>query len=131
MEQRRQRGLTLIGALVALLIMSIGMTALFRLYNDTRLNNHAVTVTAMALGLARDKLEQLRFDPGAAANGVDNHTINAMAFERHWQCTDNPALNTRQIDVTLQWSDVSGDHALSLTTTVDRQALLFWPPGDP
>ena len=126
---RWQRGLTLIGALIALLIMSIGMTALFRLYINTRQNSHHAAQSTAALVLARDKLEQLRFDINNTATGTDSYTINATTFSRHWQGTDNPMLNTRQIDVTLQWSDSTGDFDLTLTTTIDKTPITNWPPA--
>ena len=131
LAERRQRGLTLIGALIALLIMSIGMTALFRLYIDTRQNSHHAAQATTALVLARDKLEQLRFDINSAATGADTHMINATTFNRQWQGTDNPPLNTRQVDVTLEWSDSNGTFDLTLTTTVDRTPITNWPPTTP
>jgi type II secretion system protein I len=131
MEQKRQRGMTLISALVAMLIMSTAMTALFRLYSSTRLNNHHVAATATALGLARNKIEQLRFDIGAEADGSDALMFNATHFERQWQSTDNPGMHTRRVVVTLQWSEVSGNYELSLTTTLDTQPLTSWPPDTP
>lgn len=126
---RRQQGLTLVAALTALLIMSIGMTALFRLYIDTRLNSQHAARSATALGLARDKLEQLRFDVNSASTGSDSDTINTTTYTRHWQASDNPLLHTRQIDVTLRWSDNSGNFAISLTTTIDTLAITVWPPS--
>lgn len=129
--ERRQRGLTLVAALTALLIMSIGMTALFRLYITTRQNSHHATLSTTALVLARDKLEQLRFDINSAAVGTDTYMINATTFSRHWQDTNNLALNTRKIDVILQWSDSNGDFDLTLTTTVDKTAITDWPPVAP
>lgn len=128
---RRQRGLTLIAALIALLIMSIGMTALFRLYISTRTSSRHAELSAIAVELARNKIEQLRFDINSDTTGSDIYMINTMTFSRHWQGMDNPLLNTRQIDVTLQWSDNTGEFALNLTTTIDTLPLTVWPPNAP
>jgi len=128
---RRQRGLTLVAALTALLIMSIGMTALFRLYIETRQNSRHTALATQALGLARDKLEQMRFDVDSIPAGSDSYTVNTTTFTRLWHNTDNPLLNTRQIDVTLQWSDNTGDYDVSLTTMIDTEPLTVWPPTAP
>jgi Tfp pilus assembly protein PilV len=127
----RQQGFTLIAALTALLIMSIGMVALFRLYIDIRQSSQHTALSATALGLGRDKLEQLRFNSDSEPNGADIHTLNATTFERHWQSKDNPLLHIRHIDVTLHWTDSSGDYSQALTTTVDVNAISSWPVTSP
>jgi len=119
----RQQGFTLITALTALLVMSIGMAALFRLYIDIRQSSQHNALTATALSLGRDKPEQLRFNSDSDPNGADIHTSNATTFERHWHSTDNTLLHIRHIDVTLQWTESSGDYGQALTTTVDVNAI--------
>lgn len=124
--QRRQQGLTLIAALIGLLIMSIGMTALFRLYIDTRQHSHYAVQSMLALGLARDKLEQLRFASNNTVTGTDTLTLNATSFTRHWQSRDNPQRHTRRIAVTLQWVDSLHQFDLTLMTTIDTLAIRDW-----
>lgn len=121
---RHQRGTTLIEALLAFIVLTLGMLAIARVQTQLRLNADVARQRSEAVRLAQDDLESLRaFATLAAAPGArsfeaiasDTRTVDAAAGD----ATHTSYRVTRQIDaatmpraktalVTVGWTDRSG-----------------------
>ena len=114
-----QRGTTLFEALIAFLVLSLGMVAIARLQGHLRLDADAARQRSEAVRLAQEDMETLRgyasinaaaagtraFDAIASASrSVDTGT--AYLIER--QITATGALPAKSASVTVSWTDRSG-----------------------
>jgi Tfp pilus assembly protein PilV len=118
---RRQRGTSLLEALVAFLVLSLGMLTVARVQTQLRLHADVARQRSEAVRLAQEDLETLR-DFAAIAVGAGTRSYDAIASAS--RTVDTDAGNTRyvvarQIDpadaphaksaiVTVSWSDRSG-----------------------
>jgi Tfp pilus assembly protein PilV len=118
--RQAQRGTTLLEALIAFLVLSVGMVAIARLQGHMRLDADAARQRSEAVRLAQEDLETLRgfatlrttaaagtraFDSIASASrSVDTGT--AYLIER--QITAAGALAAKSATVTVSWTDRSG-----------------------
>ncbi len=119
-----QRGLTLIEALVALLVLSLGMLAVARLQPQLRQHAELARQRSEALRLAQEDIERLRgFAAVASSAGVRSYDAIATA-QRIVEADADPASNTRyhlardidaaampnakHVTVTVDWLDRGG-----------------------
>ena len=125
-------GSTLIGAVISILILSIGMAALFRLYINDSLNSAYSHHLSTALALARDKIELLRYENNlvnvTASEQVQNQ---GLLYLRNWAISNNNDPDYRSINVTLQWQDSSGEHNIALHTVISGQSSGALPFSGP
>lgn len=120
-----QRGITLLEALVAFLVLTLGMLAVMRVQGQLRLNAETARHRSEAVRLAQDDLESLRaFSVLAAAPGVRSYeaiasttrTVGAgdpgdpgsTAFVLTRQVDAAGALAAKQVVVSVRWNDRSG-----------------------
>jgi Tfp pilus assembly protein PilV len=121
---RRQRGIGLLEALIAFLVLSLGMLAIARMQGQMRLSAEVARQRSEAVRLAQEDIESLRaFSVLAAASGArsfdaiasETRTVDAAAG----YATNTTYLVTRQIDnaaalsakqarVTVSWTDRHG-----------------------
>ncbi|MES2098221.1 MAG: prepilin-type N-terminal cleavage/methylation domain-containing protein [Pseudomonadota bacterium] len=124
-SSHRQRGITLIEALIAVLILALGMLAIARLQTHLRLNAEIARQRSEAVRLAQEDIEALRaFAVLAATSGVASFDAIAGASRTvdaaSGYATNTAYLVTRQIDtagalqaknlrVTVGWTDRAGN----------------------
>ncbi len=136
--RQRQRGATLLEALVAFLVLSLGMLSMARLQNQLRLHADVARQRSEAVRLAQEDLEQLRaFASLATSAGVAAYDDIASG-ERQVSSLNDQALNTRyelrrQIDaseaprlktatVTVSWNDRGGEaQSVALSSVIAGQ----------
>ena len=125
LPRRRQRGITLIEALIAFLVLALGMLAITRSQTHLRMNAEVARQRSEAVRLAQEEIESLRaFAVIAAAPGTpsfdaiasDSRTVDAASG----YATNTAYLVTRQVDaaagslqarnlrVTVEWTDRAG-----------------------
>jgi Tfp pilus assembly protein PilV len=111
----RQRGVSLLEALLAFLALSLGMLALSRLQADLRASADAARERSGAARLAQVDIEALRaFTDIASWNAIADTTADvtpagsgtAYTLQRVVQTRAEPAL--KEVQVTLHWVDRRG-----------------------
>ncbi|MBC7480526.1 MAG: hypothetical protein H7337_01085 [Rhizobacter sp.] len=121
---RRQRGTTLLEALVAFLVVSLGMLTVARVQTQLRLNSDLARQRSEAVRLGQEDLESLRsFSVVAASGGLrsfaDVVSASATVDSAAGYATNTRYTVARQIDaasapgaknasVTVSWNDRSG-----------------------
>ena len=121
-NHRPAPGSTLIGALIPILILSIGMAALSRLYINDPLTSPYSHHLSTALAFARDKIEVLRYENNVVnVTGSEQLQNQGLLYLRNWAISNNNGPDYRSINVTLQWQDSSGEHSIALHTVISGQ----------
>lgn len=113
---RRQRGLTLIEALIAFLALSIGALALLRLQPELRQHAEVARERSEAVRLAQQELEGLRaFATLAEFNAIAERAVTIepdglgsprYALQRRVDATAWPG--AKSVEVIVSWSDRQG-----------------------
>lgn len=113
---RRQRGLTLIEALIAFLALSIGALALLRLQPELRQHAEFARERSEAVRLAQQELEGLRaFATLAEFNAIAERAVTIepdglgsprYALQRHVDAAAWPG--AKAVEVIVSWSDRQG-----------------------
>ena len=120
----RQRGTTLLEALVAFLVLSLGMLTVVRVQTELRLNSDVARQRSEAVRLGQEDLESLRSFSIIAASGATRSyadvtsastTVDSAAgyaINTRYQVTRQvgaaSAPNTKDASVTVSWNDRSG-----------------------
>lgn len=126
---RRQRGTTLLEALVAFLVLSLGMLTVARVQTQLRFNSDVARQRSEAVRLGQDELETLRafsVVTAVAASGAARSFADVITASRSVDSTTGYATNTRylvarQVDaasapnaktasVTVSWTDRAGNN---------------------
>lgn len=110
---KKNRGFTLIEAMIAIAIFSIGILAVGSMQLWNTKNNTTGNFTTQATMLAREKIEELKTvqDITALANGSDTVGI----YTRTW-VPSNLSSTSRQLTVTVQWRRRGQDRDVVLQT---------------
>lgn len=118
-------GFTLIEALIALAVLSIGLLAIAGLHVALSRNADVARQRTEAVQLAESKLEELRgFEQVAPAAGKTSYADLAggsdtppiasnTRFERRWVVQGDASDAYRRIEVDVAWTDRSGDAGLT------------------
>ncbi len=128
---RRQRGFTLIEALIALLVMAFGMLALAGMQVQLSRNGDFAKQRAEALRLAQDRMERLRAYDGIATGTIqwNNLPVGAETFAGNTNTTftvsaalaGTTADTQRPLTVTVTWPDRTGvTQTLALSSVVAK-----------
>lgn len=126
------QGFSLIEALIAALIVGIGIIGLARLQGITLSNSSESRTRTDALNLAQKKIEELRsfsnqttYDNLADGTNANTETIMAGGnanFTRTWTITACAnSMNCKQAKVTVAWTDSSGEaQTVKLTSFITQ-----------
>jgi type IV pilus modification protein PilV len=108
---KKNRGFTLIEALIAMAIFSIGILAVGSMQLWNTKNNTTGNFTTQATMLARQKIEELKTasDITALANGSDTVGI----YTRKWE-PSNLSSTSRKLKVTVEWTRRSQNRSVVL-----------------
>ncbi len=145
---RHQRGISLLEALLAFAVLSLGMLAVGKLQSQLRLHADIARQQTQAVRLAQDDLERLRaYSVVAAASGlrayadIDTATVNAdegTRFVVSRRIDDVTALRAKSALVNVAWTDASGAAQQATLNTViagsepaHSGALALPPSGTP
>lgn len=111
-RSHRQRGITLVEALIGVLLLSLGLLGALRLQSWLRLNGDVAKQRTEAVRLAQQDLEQVRgFTDAAEFQAITNqrseadHPLTLFTLER--TVSADPALKNSLIAVS--WQDRGGD----------------------
>jgi type IV pilus assembly protein PilV len=118
-----EEGFTLIEIMIALLVMSIGLTALAAVQISAIRGNAFSKRMTTAVSIADEKIEQIKSIP--YANIVSESSIQVtqsnMNFTMQVTVTDNsPLPNSKKVEVVVTWSEGSKSHSVPFTTIVSR-----------
>jgi type IV pilus assembly protein PilV len=118
-----EEGFTLIEIMIALVVMSIGLTALAAVQISAIRGNAFSKRMTTAVSIADEKIEQLKSSPYAniLSESSIQITQSNMNFTRQVTVKDNDLLpNTKTIIVTINWSEGSKSHSVPVTTIVSQ-----------
>jgi type IV pilus assembly protein PilV len=118
-----EEGFTLIEIMIALVVMSIGLTALAAVQISAIRGNAFSKRMTTAVSIADEKIEQLKSSPYAniLSESSIQITQSDMNFTRQVTVKDNDLLpNTKTIIVTVNWSEGSKSHSVPVTTIVSQ-----------
>ena len=127
-----QRGVSLIEALVALIVMTFGTLAVLGVQSALRLNSDTARQRAEAVRIAQETLERRRsfakFDTGAAARFTDIQDVAAAdvvsqntntTFQRREEVEISADPRVRTLSVTVEWRDRTNTlQSVRLTSSV-------------
>ena len=117
-------GFTLIEVMIALVIMSIGLTALAAVQISAIRGNDFSKRMTTAISIAEAKMEQIK--SSSYVNILSESSIQItqsnMHFTRQMTVTNNiaPLTNTKTVNVTVSWSEGSKSHSVPITTIVSQ-----------
>ncbi|MCF8014226.1 type IV pilus modification PilV family protein [Lamprobacter modestohalophilus] len=112
----RVSGITIIEALIALVIVGVGMLGLVKLQSQSMMALGDSRTKTQALALAQDKIEELRgfvnysvYEVYSDSASDDFSGVNA-SLTRAWTISDCPgSVECKQVNVSVVWSDHNGD----------------------
>jgi type IV pilus modification protein PilV len=113
-NRKKSRGVSLVEALIALLVVAVGGVGLLKFQSNSRLNSDVARQRTEALKLAQNEIEQLRSANAAADIQSANRTVASDAnnaanatFQVAREVTAN-ATAAKTVQVTVSWIDRSG-----------------------
>ena len=122
------RGFTIIELMVTLVILGGGVGALT--YLNSRLGDTTAFSAAQqdAVASANNKIDAWRavlYDSiSTVSDGTDSTTIGNTSFTRTWNIAEFTSPSYKVIDVTVSWTDSSGNsHSVKLATAVAKTSL--------
>ncbi|NOQ17486.1 MAG: hypothetical protein GQ581_10545 [Methyloprofundus sp.] len=112
--QKKMGGFSILEALIASIVVGVGMLGLAKLQGITLANSSESRLRTDALNLAQEKIEQLRtfsnqttYD--ALANAADTSVGSNATFTRNWTITGcSNAVSCQRASVTVTWVDQAG-----------------------
>jgi len=138
-SSKRQRGLSIIEALIALVIMGFGILSLAGMHTTLTRNVDTARQRTEAVRLAQEKIEELRSFTGidstitgqstvlatarnwdALASSTDSITTN-VTYARAWTFAGAISDTMRSLTVTVSWTDRTGEaQAVTLNSVISK-----------
>ena len=131
---RRQQGISLIEALIALLVLSLGMLTVSQLQGHLRIGSDIARQRTEAVRLGQEDIEALRAYSSLAASGAarswasitsaSRSVDSSTGYATHTRYTvareivDNNTLAAKTAAVTVHWNDRDGEAQKIVLTTV-------------
>jgi type IV pilus modification protein PilV len=113
-SRKKSHGVSLVEALIALLVVAVGVVGLLKFQSNSRLNSDVARQRTEALKLAQNDMEQLRSAAAAVDIQSANRTVAADAsnaanatFQVVREVTSSAAAS-KTVQVTVSWTDRSG-----------------------
>lgn len=126
-----QRGFTLIEALIALVVLSLGLFGLMQIQTRVMTETGDSKTRTAAVNLAQEKLEELRARSYARiVSDHDGETVPAEPggsadFTRSWAVTGHTSPPYKEVSVTTSWTNADRQiESLTLTTFVAQSAAV-------
>jgi type IV pilus assembly protein PilV len=116
-------GFTLIEVMIALVVMSIGLTALASVQISAIQGNAFSKRMTTAVSIVDEKMEQIKSNlyTEIVSESSSQITQSNLNFTRQVTVTNNsPLTNTKTINVTVSWSEGSKSHSVPITTIVSQ-----------
>jgi prepilin-type N-terminal cleavage/methylation domain-containing protein len=112
------RGFTLVEALVAIVILVVGVLGAASLTGALMQSNRDATDRTRALELLRHKVEHIQSQGYyEVVTGSDARTVGGVTFTRAWTVTpDSPTAGLRDVQVNVTWTDQDGNHTVRTRT---------------
>jgi len=124
---RRQGGFTLLEALIAFAVLSVGLLGLAKLTLIATQSNAEAQHVGAAVQLAQDKLAALRgfrtlAEYAALSSGSDSVTLSPVTYTRTWSLTVNSgSVDYTRATISVTWLDADGvSHSLQLSSDIGR-----------
>lgn len=121
---RRDRGISLIDAMLAMVILAGGLVAVAQFQGGLIASSGQTKARAEAVQLAQDKIEQLRnlvleSQYTGLTSGSDQVTGVNATFARSWTATPGSDSDRTQIQVSVTWTDPrDGQQSVNLTSVI-------------
>ena len=130
-RSRGSRGFSLIELLVALVVLSLGVLALARLFPAASREQLRDRMRTAASYYAQDKVEALRALPTTDINLADGRHPGALtneslgttgAWQRYYTIShlDEPLDNLARVDVVVRWTTARGPDSVLATTYLEH-----------
>jgi prepilin-type N-terminal cleavage/methylation domain-containing protein len=112
------RGFTLVEALVAIVILVVGVLGAASLTGALMQSNRDATDRTRALELLRHKVEHIQSQGYyEVVTGSDARAVGGVTFTRSWTVTpDSPIAGLRDVQVNVTWTDQDGGHTVRTRT---------------
>lgn len=116
---RPQAGVGIIEAMVTLVILGVGLLAMYSFQGDILRAGASAKARTEAVQLAQDKIDELRAavtqaDFAALSGGQDTMTGSHASFTRTWVLTHRTAPARREVTVQVTWSGPDGSQSVTL-----------------
>ena len=129
-QGQRQSGFTLIEALIALVVLSLGLFGLMQIQTRVMTETGDSKTRTAAVNIAQEKLEELRNgNYGAVVSGTDTvvaATGGTSVFTRSWTVTSKTNPKYKEVSIIASWTsprreELGADtEAVTLTTYIAK-----------
>ena len=123
---KKSRGFTLIEALIAVVILAVGLISLAKFQTSLVESSGETKARTEAVNLAQSELEQVRnmnyADLGSGNLPTATITGTNAQFTPTWQLSDNAAQGYKTVTLTLAWTDKKGDYSVQLSSIISDAA---------